>query len=46
MVKHTWRENEALKVLTKKPIIAQESEIRLNPRARSAKLRWVETPNI
>ncbi len=42
MVKHTWRENEALKVLTKKPIIAEESEVRLNPRARSAKLRWVE----
>ncbi len=46
MVKHTWRENEALKVLTKKPIIAQESEVKLNPRARSAKLRWVETRNI
>jgi 16S rRNA (cytosine1402-N4)-methyltransferase len=42
MVKHTWRENEGLKVLTKKPIIAEESEVRLNPRARSAKLRWVE----
>jgi 16S rRNA (cytosine1402-N4)-methyltransferase len=44
MVKHTWRENAALKVLTKKPIIAQDSEVRLNPRARSAKLRWVEAP--
>jgi 16S rRNA (cytosine1402-N4)-methyltransferase len=42
MVKHTWRENEALKVLTKKPIIAEDSEIHQNPRARSAKLRWVE----
>jgi 16S rRNA (cytosine1402-N4)-methyltransferase len=41
MVKHTWRENEALKVITKKPIIAQESEVKQNPRARSAKLRWV-----
>jgi 16S rRNA (cytosine1402-N4)-methyltransferase len=43
MVKHTWRENVALKVLTKKPIIAQESEVRVNPRARSAKLRWVQS---
>jgi 16S rRNA (cytosine1402-N4)-methyltransferase len=42
MVKHTWRENEALRVLTKKPIISQESELKENPRARSAKLRWVE----
>jgi 16S rRNA (cytosine1402-N4)-methyltransferase len=28
-----------LKIVTKKPIIAQESEIKANPRARSAKLR-------
>jgi 16S rRNA (cytosine1402-N4)-methyltransferase len=42
MIKHTWRENEVLKVLTKKPIIAQDTEIASNPRARSAKLRWVE----
>ncbi len=42
MIKHTWRENEALKVLTKKPIIAQDTETAENPRARSAKLRWVE----
>jgi 16S rRNA (cytosine1402-N4)-methyltransferase len=40
MVKHSLRENESLKVLTKKPIIAQESELASNPRARSAKLRW------
>jgi 16S rRNA (cytosine1402-N4)-methyltransferase len=42
MVKHTLRENEALKVITKKPIIAEDAEINLNPRARSAKLRWAE----
>ncbi len=42
MIKHTWRENEVLKVLTKKPIIAQDTETASNPRARSAKLRWVE----
>jgi 16S rRNA (cytosine1402-N4)-methyltransferase len=40
IVKHTLRENETLKVLTKKPIIATEGELASNPRARSAKLRW------
>jgi 16S rRNA (cytosine1402-N4)-methyltransferase len=42
LVKHTWRENESLKVVTKKPIIASDEEVAENPRARSAKLRWVE----
>jgi 16S rRNA (cytosine1402-N4)-methyltransferase len=42
MVKHTWRENVALQVVTKKPIIAGDEEVAGNPRARSAKLRWVE----
>ena len=40
IVKHTLRENERLKVLTKKPIIATDLELASNPRARSAKLRW------
>ncbi len=40
IIKHTLRETESLKVLTKKPIIATESELNTNPRARSAKLRW------
>ena len=40
IVKHTLRENESLKVLTKKPIIATDAELATNPRARSAKLRW------
>jgi 16S rRNA (cytosine1402-N4)-methyltransferase len=40
IVKHTLREREDLKVLTKKPIIATESELASNPRSRSAKLRW------
>ncbi|MGC1394197.1 MAG: 16S rRNA (cytosine(1402)-N(4))-methyltransferase RsmH, partial [Coleofasciculaceae cyanobacterium] len=41
IVKHTLRNSE-LKVLTKKPIIAQESELNENPRSRSAKLRFAE----
>ncbi|MEM1250921.1 MAG: 16S rRNA (cytosine(1402)-N(4))-methyltransferase RsmH [Cyanobacteria bacterium P01_H01_bin.21] len=41
-VKHGLRGHEQLKVLTKKPIIASDDEIRLNPRARSAKLRVAE----
>ena len=42
IVKHRLRESESLKVLTKKPIIPQETEISNNPRARSAKLRIAE----
>jgi 16S rRNA (cytosine1402-N4)-methyltransferase len=42
IVKHRLRESEHLKVLTKKPIIAQEDEIRENVRSRSAKLRIAE----
>lgn len=39
LVKHSLRDCEILEVITKKPIIAQPTEIDLNPRARSAKLR-------
>ncbi len=39
LVKHSFRENPDLQVLTKKPIIASEVEIAQNPRSRSAKLR-------
>ncbi|MEH1838789.1 MAG: 16S rRNA (cytosine(1402)-N(4))-methyltransferase RsmH [Nostoc sp.] len=39
LVKHGLRNSPLLKVLTKKPIIAQEEEISQNPRSRSAKLR-------
>lgn len=42
IVKHTLRNSELLKVLTKKPIIAQETELNENPRSRSAKLRFAE----
>jgi 16S rRNA (cytosine1402-N4)-methyltransferase len=41
-VKHSLRNSPILKVLTKKPIIAQEDEIERNPRSRSAKLRIAE----
>ncbi|MBT9316426.1 16S rRNA (cytosine(1402)-N(4))-methyltransferase RsmH [Leptothoe spongobia] len=41
-VKHGMRGHEHLKVLTKKPIIASDEELRRNPRARSAKLRLAE----
>jgi len=47
IVKHTFRALERgreamLKVLTKKPMVPGDEEIRLNPRARSAKLRAAE----
>ena len=39
IVKHTFREDDRLQVLTKKVIIATDEETKANPRARSAKLR-------
>ncbi len=42
LVKHSLRGNELLRVLTKKPIVADEAEKRANPRSRSAKLRLAE----
>ncbi len=42
IVKHRFKESPLLKVLTKKPIIAQNLEVKQNPRARSAKLRIAE----
>lgn len=42
IVKHSFKDSPSLKVLTKKPITAQEEEIADNPRARSAKLRIAE----
>ncbi len=38
-VKHAFRDNPGLTVLTKKPIEADEREVAENPRSRSAKLR-------
>src|SRR5262249_9610506 len=47
IVKHTLRALEksgevGVKILTKKPLVATDDEIRRNPRARSAKLRAAE----
>ncbi|MCS7150339.1 MAG: 16S rRNA (cytosine(1402)-N(4))-methyltransferase RsmH [Caldimicrobium sp.] len=42
MVKRTFKEDERLLVLTKKPVRPSLEEIRENPRARSAKLRVAE----
>ena len=42
IVKHSFRNNEKLSVLTKKPIIADGQEEAQNPRSRSAKLRLAQ----
>lgn len=45
IVKNYFRElfqDKRANILTKKPIIAEEKEIKINPRARSAKLRIIE----
>ncbi|MFM7412337.1 MAG: 16S rRNA (cytosine(1402)-N(4))-methyltransferase RsmH [Planctomycetota bacterium] len=39
LVKHAFKDNPALGVITKKPIIASPEEVAANPRARSAKFR-------
>ena len=38
-VKHAFREDERLAVITKRPIVASTEEVESNPRSRSAKLR-------
>ena len=42
IVKTSFVQDESLKVLTKKPLMASEQELSDNPRARSAKLRVAE----
>jgi len=39
IAKNFFKENKSLKIITKKPIMASEEEIKSNPRSRSAKLR-------
>lgn len=45
IVKRFFKGSEALKIITKKPIIADDYEIEKNPRSRSAKLRIAEKIN-
>ncbi len=42
LVKNWGKENNRLKALTKKPVMASEAEVESNPRSRSAKLRVYE----
>ncbi len=42
IVKNFFKNNNKVKVLTKKPISASDKEVKKNPRSRSAKLRVVE----
>lgn len=42
IVKYAFREDERLKIITKKPIIAEADEVEENVRSRSAKLRIAE----
>ncbi len=41
-VKHSFKNNHDLRVVTKKPLTATEQEMEQNPRSRSAKLRFAE----
>jgi 16S rRNA (cytosine1402-N4)-methyltransferase len=42
IVKYKFRDDDRLKIITKKPIVASEDEENSNPRSRSAKLRIAE----
>ena len=43
IVKETFKSDERLKIITKKPVMASAREVQENPRARSARLRIAET---
>ncbi|WP_372371685.1 16S rRNA (cytosine(1402)-N(4))-methyltransferase RsmH [Candidatus Uabimicrobium sp. HlEnr_7] len=45
IAKHTFKNKEIWKALTKKPIVASREEMKKNPRSRSAKLRCAEKPS-
>ncbi len=45
LVKHAFREDERLEVLTKRPVRPSDDEVGRNPRSRSAKLRVAERRN-
>ncbi|WP_204140710.1 16S rRNA (cytosine(1402)-N(4))-methyltransferase RsmH [Halomicronema sp. CCY15110] len=42
IVKYAFRQDDRLKIVTKKPLVATEAEVQANPRSRSAKLRVAE----
>jgi 16S rRNA (cytosine1402-N4)-methyltransferase len=42
IVKHTFRDDPRVRVLNRKPLVADDDELAANPRARSAKLRVAE----
>ena len=46
VVKTTFRDDERLTVLTKKPLRSSEDEVARNPRARSAILRAAERAEV
>ena len=46
IVKHTFREDPRARAVTRKPIVAGDDELVVNPRARSAKLRVAEVVEV
>jgi 16S rRNA (cytosine1402-N4)-methyltransferase len=46
IVKYAFRQDDRLKIVTKKPLVATDSEVQANPRSRSAKLRVAEKVDV